>query len=282
MNNIEYVNGALRSESPTTPEMTARFHSADTIALLKEEFRECIVQAISLNRFKRHLFYGKPLEVESKEYQTGTVAPELGAKLDESLRLIHAAIGLFTEAGEFIQAIYEHLFTDGQGHLDVINLVEEAGDIFWYMAIFADDSSVTFEDIERINNNKLRARYPEKFTEAQATTRALDVERRVLADFCHQQLDQESQQKIIHILQQYCGESGANEGAVETLQRIIKERDNLAEQFRGNLEKLIMVFHEGCGGLVTGPINNLVCSECGKHVILHVSEDNMLDELTGG
>ncbi len=180
MNNAEYIKGALRTESPTTPEMIARFHSLDTIELLKETFERCIAQGKELNKFKKHLFYGKVLDISSATYTQGTVAPELGDKLQNYLRIIHAAIGLYTEAGEFIEAIYKHLFNDKDP--DHLNMVEECGDIFWYLAIFADDLSVTFDDIQRINNNKLRARYPEKFTEQQATTRDLDTERRVLED----------------------------------------------------------------------------------------------------
>lgn len=96
----------------------------------------------------------------------------------ESDRLLHAAMGLCTEAGEFMDALKRHLFY-GKA-LDEVNLKEELGDILWYVAIAMDALDTTFpEEMER-NINKLRARFPDKFTEENALVRDLDAERNVL------------------------------------------------------------------------------------------------------
>lgn len=44
--------------------------------------------------------------------------------------------------------------------------------------------------------------------------------------FCHQDIDFATMQGILNILQKHCGERSDNEGATETLQRIIRERDS--------------------------------------------------------
>ena len=64
--------------------------------------------------------------------------------------------------------------------LDVVNVKEEAGDILWYLAILFDELDTTFEEeMDRVIN-KLRTRFPEKFTESDAFNRDLEQERNVL------------------------------------------------------------------------------------------------------
>lgn len=51
--------------------------------------------------------------------------------------------------------------------------------------------------------------------------------------FCHQDLTDDGVRNVVNILQDHCGEKGDNEGATETLQRIVRERDAyLAELVR--------------------------------------------------
>jgi NTP pyrophosphatase (non-canonical NTP hydrolase) len=93
-------------------------------------------------------------------------------------RLLHAGIGLTTEAGEFIDALKKHIFYGKE--LDRVNLSEEIGDIFWYLAIAADELGINFESVMNRNIEKLKARYGEKFTEESAEDRDLDQERDIL------------------------------------------------------------------------------------------------------
>jgi len=95
------------------------------------------------------------------------------------LRLLHAVMGIGTEAGEIQDAVKKHLFYGKP--LDVVNLKEESGDIFWYLAILADIlGEANFTNMLQMNIAKLRARYPEKFTEEAAIIRDLDTERKIL------------------------------------------------------------------------------------------------------
>lgn len=93
-------------------------------------------------------------------------------------RLLHAALGLVTESGEFADALKKHLFY--QKPLDEVNLKEEIGDILWYAAIALDELDSDFDAEERRVIAKLRSRYPSKFTSEAAITRDLKKEREVL------------------------------------------------------------------------------------------------------
>jgi NTP pyrophosphatase (non-canonical NTP hydrolase) len=97
---------------------------------------------------------------------------------DGTKRLLHAGIGLSTEAGEFLDALKKHIFYGKE--LDRVNLKEEMGDLFWYLAIACDELGVEFEPLMETNIAKLKARYGEKFTEHRAENRDLDTERTIL------------------------------------------------------------------------------------------------------
>jgi NTP pyrophosphatase (non-canonical NTP hydrolase) len=93
-------------------------------------------------------------------------------------RLLHAGIGLSTESGEFLDALKKHIFYGKE--LDKVNLAEEVGDLFWYIAIVADELGFKIEDVMERNITKLKARYGEKFSEERAEKRDLDTEREIL------------------------------------------------------------------------------------------------------
>ena len=80
---------------------------------------------------------------------------------DAEYRLENGVMGLNGEAGECIDVVKKHLF---QGHpLDTDKLVDELGDVLWYVAITADGIGVPLEDIMQHNIDKLRKRYPDGF-----------------------------------------------------------------------------------------------------------------------
>lgn len=93
-------------------------------------------------------------------------------------RLLHAGIGLATEAGEFLDQLKKHVFYGKP--LDKVNLKEELGDMMWYMAIALDELDSDFTTEQQRVINKLKARYPEKFSLESAENRDLDKEREVL------------------------------------------------------------------------------------------------------
>ena len=96
----------------------------------------------------------------------------------EMARQLHAAIGLSTEAGELTDAFKKALFYGKP--LDRVNVIEEAGDLLWYLALLFDSLGSSFEEAADKVIAKLRARYPEKFSGELALNRDLVTERAVL------------------------------------------------------------------------------------------------------
>ena len=63
---------------------------------------------------------------------------------------------------------------------DRVNLSEEIGDIMWYIALLCTANNLSLENIMQQNIDKLKLRYPEKFTEEHANIRDLKKERKFL------------------------------------------------------------------------------------------------------
>jgi NTP pyrophosphatase (non-canonical NTP hydrolase) len=83
--------------------------------------------------------------------------------------IIHAHLGLSSETGEVGDAIKKYIIY-GQP-LDVDNLIEECGDILWYLSLMVSACGSTLESVMEQNIAKLEKRYPEKFTEKDAFER---------------------------------------------------------------------------------------------------------------
>lgn len=96
----------------------------------------------------------------------------------QTARLIHGMVGISTESGELLDALKKHLMYGKS--LDLVNIKEEVGDVLWYCALILDEVGASFEDVMKTNIDKLRARFPEKFTEEKAVNRDLDTERKIL------------------------------------------------------------------------------------------------------
>jgi len=93
-------------------------------------------------------------------------------------RLLHAAIGLGTEAGEIQDALKKTIYYGKD--LDLVNLKEEVGDILWYLAIAMDVLNTDFDSEQDRVIRKLKARYPSKFENDLAENRDIAAERKIL------------------------------------------------------------------------------------------------------
>jgi NTP pyrophosphatase (non-canonical NTP hydrolase) len=93
---------------------------------------------------------------------------------------IHMVLGMVTEVGELADIFKKAMAY--KKDIDWVNVKEEVGDILWYIANFCNGNNFNPEDIFSINIAKLKARYPEKFTEQHANNRNLERERTVLED----------------------------------------------------------------------------------------------------
>lgn len=96
----------------------------------------------------------------------------------QKARLLHAAIGLCTETGELQDALKKNLIYGKT--LDLVNVLEEAGDLLWYLALALDASGFTPEQAMERNIEKLRKRFPEGYSNEKALVRDLDAERKEL------------------------------------------------------------------------------------------------------
>lgn len=150
-------------------------------ALVERQLRVFIEAGQKLDVIKKAMFYGKDIE----NFKTVVPSITLGHApmfFHESTAkgelILHGLIGVLTEATE----LAEHLqvVLAGESELDSVNVKEEIADCMWYMAILADTMGFTFEEVQATNISKLKARYPEKFTEEKAVNRDLDTERKIL------------------------------------------------------------------------------------------------------
>jgi NTP pyrophosphatase (non-canonical NTP hydrolase) len=167
----EYQPLALRTESrPECVRLNGKQNHAAFMAI-----GEFVAAGKKLDQIKKHLFYGKPLLFTGD----AEIYPLYIAGRD--VRILHALLGIITEAGEFGEALMADwpVTSNAEPH-DETNLKEEAGDLLWYLAVLFDALGTTFPAEMERNINKLRARYPEKFDAALAHTRDLAKERAVL------------------------------------------------------------------------------------------------------
>ncbi len=92
--------------------------------------------------------------------------------------LTHYALGVCTEAGELAHEAKAHIAYGKD--LDRTAVLEEMGDLCWYMANLMRLMDSSWEEVWEINIKKLKARYPDGFEKARALHRNLEKERNIL------------------------------------------------------------------------------------------------------
>ncbi|WP_051258877.1 MazG nucleotide pyrophosphohydrolase domain-containing protein [Chitinibacter tainanensis] len=140
--------------------------------------------AIKLNDAWGHLMYAEKV-IDGEEHgidREGQI--ERKAKINIDPRVFHAMIGIATEAGELADAVLG--VVERKQSLDVVNVAEEIGDIDWYKAIFHDATGLSEEQIRTTVINKLKQRYPDRFTSEAAIERNLQAERATLEAGIHE------------------------------------------------------------------------------------------------
>lgn len=86
-----------------------------------------------------------------------------------TLDTLHAAVGVSSEAGELLDAVKKH-WAYGQP-LDIVNVKEELGDLFFYVTAMMIATGISFTDVLQSNVEKLEKRYPAGYTDAAAKER---------------------------------------------------------------------------------------------------------------
>lgn len=113
--------------------------------------------------WKKMLFYDKPLVMptvskrgyEAAKFKINNTSPPYPDH--EVIDLIHAGLGLAGEAGELCNAIIQYIWSpsaDGR-----IKIIDECGDVLWYMGIICRRFNVDFDQILEANQKKLSLRY---------------------------------------------------------------------------------------------------------------------------
>lgn len=118
-------------------------------------------------------YISKELRTEARDHYDNFFSKE---KVDP--RIEHAMYGLVTEVGEIMDQLKRSKVYNTQ--FDKVNLIEEMGDMMWYMAILCDAVEVSFEELWDRNIEKLKIRYPEKYSDIKALKRDLSKERKIL------------------------------------------------------------------------------------------------------
>ena len=96
------------------------------------------------------------------EYQQEALRTASHDKHIPDAMLVNGVMGLCGESGECVDIVKKYLF---QGHtLDIDHLIEELGDVAWYIATTAASKGYTLEYVLQKNVEKLRKRYPDGFS----------------------------------------------------------------------------------------------------------------------
>lgn len=86
--------------------------------------------------------------------------------------LLNGCLGLFGEAGELNDLVKKWIFH--KKPLDREHMKKEIGDVCWYIADICHSMGFDLGEIFQMNIDKLKARYPEGFSEQRANNRSED------------------------------------------------------------------------------------------------------------
>jgi len=117
--------------------------------------------------------------MNSTDYIQQAIRTNTDMKIKPHDDLLHSAMGISTEAGELLDNVKKTTFYGKP--LDVVNLKEELGDMFWYAALLCNYLDTSFEEVMSANIDKLKVRYPEKWTHDKAINRNTEAEMKAVS-----------------------------------------------------------------------------------------------------
>lgn len=98
--------------------------------------------------------------------------------------LLHAALGICGEAGEVADQVKKATIYGRE--LDKVNMVEELGDVLWYLTLMCNLLGVTLSQVMMVNTEKLKKRYPHQWDAEKEQNRDLTTERATLESAVNQ------------------------------------------------------------------------------------------------
>lgn len=181
----KYVKDAIRTES-----------KIESVNLNLYDFDQLVLMFVSvselLDQIKKNVFYDRPINerkwddciktidiclqiLKQINHDPSSYGDTRDLKTKFNPRVFHGIVGIATEAGELVEAL-----NASQNTIDTTNVLEEIGDLNWYSAILIDELKGDFEKVLTANIEKLKARFPEKFSNEHAINRNVEIERKVL------------------------------------------------------------------------------------------------------
>ena len=98
--------------------------------------------------------------MDLNEYQN--LALRTASNSTQENLILNGVMGICGEGGECIDLVKKSMF---QGHeLNKDKLKDELGDVMWYLAVAAKGIGVDLAEVAEFNINKLKTRFPNKFT----------------------------------------------------------------------------------------------------------------------
>lgn len=132
---------------------------------------------IAQDHFDAHhgMGYGTPVERQVNIAHTNLVQRLFKPMDNKQDMLLHAVVGISGEAGELLDAIKKHVYYDKE--LDIENVIEELGDLQFYIQAVMQLINVTDATVKAMNIHKLEQRYPSgQYSNEQAQARADKVD----------------------------------------------------------------------------------------------------------
>jgi MazG nucleotide pyrophosphohydrolase domain len=169
-----YVEWANTLDSAGQDSGPARNRLDDvTIASLFSTMTRAIMVGKDIDTLKKWVFYGKESNdwPESDFILNREKSSVRAAVADHNtMRMLHAIMGLIGEAAEMAEMLHDHLFSGKP--LNMENLIEESGDSCWYLALNAKTCGfLTLDEFMASNKAKLTARYGTVWSQDRAINR---------------------------------------------------------------------------------------------------------------
>jgi NTP pyrophosphatase (non-canonical NTP hydrolase) len=120
------------------------------------------------------------MNLQQYQNDASRTCPSLGTEVLGGRELkttdnIHMVLGMQTETAELSDVFKKHLAYNKP--IDWVNAKEEIGDLMWYISNFCRINNINLEEIMQTNIEKLKIRFPDKFSQENAINRNLEKER---------------------------------------------------------------------------------------------------------
>jgi|688.fasta_scaffold00823_31 NTP pyrophosphatase (non-canonical NTP hydrolase) len=107
--------------------------------------------------------------VKTRVKDPTAIADNLQRRPRQIVGMLHAVLGISGEAGELLDAIKKTAIYEKE--LDIANVIEELGDLEFYLEMMRQELGVSRHFILAQNIDKLQKRYPDKYTDQHAIER---------------------------------------------------------------------------------------------------------------